>query len=286
MRAFLRYFLPVLLVISACNKQKPRDYTHAPEGYAYKLLALGDGPSIGAASGLVCEALIRTERDSVFFNSRYHAPKGFFIWFQNFSPASGKAQLAKTAVGDSLSLMIGKTCFFREYLDTLVPWFLAHDSMVKLDIRVLHELIAPPASLRQAPEGTEDRELYELKEIAAYLKKNYPGVQADKEGLYTLEYTSTQSERAEPGKRVRVVYNGFYLDGTPLDHGRQELEFSFGTPDQLIRGLNIVIGRLKKGETTKIIVPSRLAFGETGSTNGSVPPYTPLLYYVTLIDIK
>lgn len=286
MRAVLSYVVPVLLMISACKKQKPQDYTHAPEGYAYKLLAIGDGTSIGAAGGLVCEAMIRTEHDSVFFNSHYQAPKGFFIWFKNFSPASGKAQLLKMAAGDSLSLMIGKTCFFREYLDTLVPWFLDRDSMVKLDIRVLHDLIAPPASLVQTAGSPEDRELYELKEIDTYLRKNYPGVQVDKEGLYTLEYTSTQSERAEPGKRVRIVYNGFYLDGTPLDHGRQELEFSFGTPDQLIRGLNIVIGRLKKGETTKIIVPSRLAFGETGSTNGSVPPYTPLLYYVTLIDIK
>lgn len=286
MRAVLCYFLPVLLMISACKRHKPNAYTDAQEGYAYKLLAIGDGPSIGAASGLVCEAIIRTERDSVFFNSHYHAPRGFFIWFQDFSPASGKAQLAKVAGGDSLSLMIGKTCFFREYLDTLVPWFLGRDSMVKLDIRVLHELIAPPASLAQSTGSPEDRELHELKQIDNYLKKNYPGVQSDKEGLYTLEYTSTKLEVAEPGKRVRVVYNGFYLDGTPLDHGRQELEFSFGTPDQLIRGLNIVIGRLKKGETTKIIVPSRLAFGETGSTNGSVPPYTPLLYYVTLIDIK
>jgi FKBP-type peptidyl-prolyl cis-trans isomerase len=65
-----------------------------------------------------------------------------------------------------------------------------------------------------------------------------------------------------------------------------QLEFTYGTPDQLIKGLNIVIGTLKKGEFVKIIVPSRLAFGEKGSSNGSIQPYTPLVYNLKIIDIK
>ena len=74
--------------------------------------------------------------------------------------------------------------------------------------------------------------------------------------------------------------------GKPLDSTPQKIELIYGTPDQLIKGLNIVIGSLKKGEFSKIIVPSRLAFGELGSSNQLVQPYTPLVYNLTLIDIK
>ena len=111
-------------------------------------------------------------------------------------------------------------------------------------------------------------------------------VKADANGIYTLKKTTTSLEKVSIGKRVKVAYQGFFLDGKPVDLTEQNFEDIFGTPDQLNKGLNIVIGSLKKGETTKIIVPSRLAFGELVSSNGSVPPYTSLVYNIKIIDIK
>lgn len=274
------------LLMAACTKQPSDGYTVAAEGYAYKLLAIGDGrESAAQGEGILCDLVLRTAGDSVFFNSRYHAPEGFYIHLRHASRPSGKQHIASLTEGDSLSLMVGKTCFFREYFDTLVPGFLAKDSLVKLDLRIGRILREAPAAKAPTAE-IPDRELEELKEIDGYLKQHYPQVTADSYGLYILEHRKTTSVAVAAGKRIRVAYSGFFLNGSPVDNGHQQLEYIFGTPDQLVRGLNIVIGNLKKGETTKIIVPSRLAFGETGSTNGSIPPYTPLLYKLTLIDIK
>jgi len=282
----LCFTLLAALLLSACKGPAGNGYTQAPEGYAYKLLAIGDGRQCASETGaVVCEAVLRSGQDSIFFNSRYHAPQGFYIRLQGSSAASGKRHLAMLTEGDSLSLMVGKTCFFREYFDTLAPYFLSQDSLVKLDLKILRVLQTDTLPMA-ATSTREDRELDELQQIDGYLKQYYPHVKADAYGLYILEHHKTTAEAVGAGKRIRVAYSGFYLNGNPLDNGRQQLEFAFGTPDQLVKGLNIVIGNLKKGETTKIIVPSRLAFGETGSTNGSIPPYTPLLYNVTLIDIK
>lgn len=286
MNKFLWLCFTLLLILAACTDKPANGYTTATDGYAYKLLTIGDGKeSAASAEGVLCEAVLRSAHDSVFFNSRYHTPQGFYIRLRDATRASGKHRIAILTEGDSLSLMVGKTCFFREYFDTLVPGFLKQDSMVKLDLKITRILQKTPAP-GTTGSAVPDRELQELKEIDDYLQQHYPQVKADSYGLYILEHTTTASETVVPGKRVRVAYSGFYLNGSPLDNGRQQLEFVFGTPDQLIKGLNIVIGHLKKGETTKIIVPSRLAFGETGSTNGSIPPYTPLLYNLTLIDIK
>ena len=48
--------------------------------------------------------------------------------------------------------------------------------------------------------------------------------------------------------------------------------------------IHYVIKRLKKGQNAKIILPSRLAFGENGSSNGTIAPYTPLIYEIKIIE--
>ncbi len=129
------------LLFSACTGSPGKGYTEVPEGYSYKLLAIGDGRQCASGTGtIVCEAVLRSDHDSIFFNSRYHAPQGFYIRLGGSSPASGKQHLANLTEGDSLSLMVGKTCFFREYFDTLVPYFLLQDSVVKLDLKILRVL--------------------------------------------------------------------------------------------------------------------------------------------------
>lgn len=289
MARILWCFLPALCFLAACKESQHNGYTKSPQGYYYKLLALGDGKqNADMASTLFCNAVIRTQGDSVFFNSNYSTARGFYITLHPAGNLSGKQHFLKMTEGDSISLMVEKACFFREYFDTLVPYFLEKDSLVKLDVKILAVLKKDTgnASAKLSGDPAEDKELQELKEIDEYLKKYYPGVRADQNGIYTLEHSHTALEKAIPGKKARISYSGFYLNGNPVENGGQQLEFTLGTPDQLVKGLNIVIHTLKKGETTKIIVPSRLAFGESGSTNGSIPPYTPLLYNLTLIDIK
>ncbi len=191
--------------------------------------------------------------------------------------------------GDSTSLMVNKAVFFKEYFDTIAPQFCNKDSVVKMDVkirRILTEAESHALLQRSVSGRSEDKELEELKSIDDYLKHHHKDVTPDNHGIYILEHLKTVGKKAVSGDRIRIKYSGFYLDGKPVDNGGQQLEFTFGTPDQLVKGLNIVIGNLKKGETTKIIVPSRLAFGELGSSNGSIPPYTPLVYNITLIDIK
>jgi FKBP-type peptidyl-prolyl cis-trans isomerase FkpA len=282
--------LLVVCFFTTCQKPQNTGYTRDEQGYYYKLLAIGDGKqSADTASILFCSATVRTQKDSIFFNSSYAGAGGFYMTLHPSAQASGKHHFLKMTEGDSLSLMVEKTCFFKAYFDTLVPYFLVRDSLVKLDVKILSILNKKDfakATVKWINDPTEDKELQELKLVDEYLKKHYPGVTADENGVYILEHRHTDLEKALSGKKIKISYSGFYLNGNPVENGRQQLEFILGTPDQLIKGLNIVIHHLKKGETTKIIVPSRLAFGESGSTNGSIPPYTPLLYDLTLIDIK
>ncbi|MES2761221.1 MAG: FKBP-type peptidyl-prolyl cis-trans isomerase [Bacteroidota bacterium] len=285
-------FFLVLLFCFACKKQQQIDgYTRNSTGFYYKLLAIGDGNENPKNNQVVVlDAVMKTQSDSVFWDTRHDAMNGLYV-FINSQLLSGSCDhyFLKMVEGDSASFLIKPSVLFRNYFDTIIPDFCKNDSLVCLNVR-LNQIISKPEydalkhiALRH---GVEDTELQELQMIDHYLQQNYRSAKADANGIYLLQKTSTNQEKVAYGKKVKVVYQGLFLDGNPADREEQTIEYIYGTPDQLIKGLNIVIGSLKKGETTKIIVPSRLAFGESGSSNGSVPPYTSLVYNIKIIDIK
>lgn len=293
MRSKFAYFFMFLLLGFACSKSDLfNGYSIDSSGYYFKLISIGDGNESPLSDDVVVfEAVMRTQSDSIFWDTKHDAANGMFVSL-NTSNVKGSCEdyFSKMVEGDSVSFLLKPSVLFRYYFDTIVPSFCENDSLVKLDVKLIQIISkAEFESLKRNATGQdeeEDRELEELQIIDCYLLQNYKFVKADENGIYTLSKTSTYSEKVTGGKKVKVTFKGTFLDGKPIDKTEQSLEFIYGTPDQLIKGLNIVIGSLKKGETTKIIVPSRLAFGELGSSNGSIPPYTPLVYDIKIIDIK
>lgn len=290
-----RFFLLliVLFVSFACKRNEQfNGYTRDSEGYYYKLLVIGDGNESPVKDNVVVlEAVMKTQSDSVFWDTKHDASNGLFINLNsNKISGSCNAYFTKMAEGDSVSFLIKPSVLFRDYFDTIVPDFCLRDTLVRLDVKLTQIIsVAEFEAIKKNADGVddeEDTELLELQLIDCYLMQDYKFVKADENGIYTLNKTNTNLEKVTGGKRIKVAYKGSFLDGKPVDKTEQIIEFIYGTPDQLIKGLNIVIGSLKKGETTKIIVPSRLAFGELGSSNGSIPPYTPLVYNIKIIDIK
>jgi len=59
-----------------------------------------------------------------------------------------------------------------------------------------------------------------------------------------------------------------------------------GDTAQVITGLEIGIKKMREGGKAKIIIPSQLAFGENGSSTGIVPPYTSVIYEVTMLKVN
>jgi FKBP-type peptidyl-prolyl cis-trans isomerase FkpA len=43
---------------------------------------------------------------------------------------------------------------------------------------------------------------------------------------------------------------------------------------------------MKEGERSLFIIPSKLAFGENGSSTGIIPPFTSVIFEVELIEVK
>lgn len=105
---------------------------------------------------------------------------------------------------------------------------------------------------------------------------------------YILDSMADQGPRVQSGQLVTLAYTASFLDNgqvfdeqTAKDGG---LTFRLGDPGQVIKGLEIAAHLLpQQGGSGRFVFPSALAFGPSGSSSGIVPPWTPVLYRVTVL---
>ena len=132
----------------------------------------------------------------------------------------------------------------------------------------------------------EERKQLEIDDREAYIEKNNIEIEPTESGLYYLETKEGTGVQPKAGDKVKVHYQGDLLNGITFDSSWKRgtpIEFTLGT-GSVIKGWDEAIAMMKEGGTAKLIIPSNLAYGETG--NGSIQPYTTLLFYVELVDVE
>jgi FKBP-type peptidyl-prolyl cis-trans isomerase FkpA len=96
---------------------------------------------------------------------------------------------------------------------------------------------------------------------------------------------------AVTGKNVVVNYTGWLYDPTKTDGkglqfdtsiGATPLTFTIGS-GQVIQGFDRGVSGMKVGGARRIVVPPSLGYG--ASRNGSIPPFSTLVFEVELVEI-
>ena len=105
-------------------------------------------------------------------------------------------------------------------------------------------------------------------------------------GLYYIETAEGTGVQAAADDVVHVHYEGRYLSGGIFDSSWNRgtpIKFTLGT-GAVIAGWDEAIAMMKEGGTAKLVIPSDLAYGASGSA--SIPAYTTLVFYVELVDVE
>ena len=135
--------------------------------------------------------------------------------------------------------------------------------------------------LRAKREKEERRKQQELLDTVA---KGYEETQS---GLRYKILQSGEGNKATKGANVSVHYKGQLLDGTVFDSSykrKQPLEFSVGV-GQVIAGWDEGILLLKVGDKARFVIPSNLAYGQSGA-GGVIPPNATLIFDVELMGVN
>ena len=88
----------------------------------------------------------------------------------------------------------------------------------------------------------------------------------------------------KPGDYVKLKYVGKMLDGTVFDQSESDDPFVFRVGYRIvIQGWDKGIQKLPVGSKATLLVPANLAYGSSGL--GEIPPNTPLLFDLEVLDI-
>ncbi|MDP2388113.1 MAG: FKBP-type peptidyl-prolyl cis-trans isomerase [Bacteroidota bacterium] len=280
-----------LIGFYSCTKKELREdgFSVADNGLYYKLCEIGEGQKNPEEGDLVLlNVNFRTQKDSLFFDSRHNAWMGYFLKVDN-SKRGFQSYLDAMLEGDSLVFMVNSKVFFREVFDSELPFFSKNDTIVKAEIRLMAIMDSSEMNAYNYSKLLELKEnsVNEGEQILNFAKANWKEFDSIPEQLLFKKLISTKDSSVIEGKTVSIKYTGFFLDGRIFDNAQSSkpFDFTYGSQQQLLPGLQIALGVMHKGEIAKFILPSHLAFGEQGSS-GIVPPYAPLVYEVEVVDVK
>ena len=272
------------IVFFSCKRKEPvyfDGFSRNAGGLYYKLITIGDSKSkLQFLDDVSFSCNYKKSNDSVFFSSANE--KTFISVSDTLNANFFEWHLIKLSEGDSAEYLIKTKDFFRHYFQINTPEFCKNDSLIKVEVKI--NKIEKNKEIRAKNPNFP----IELKQITNYIKhKNITLLKEIPNSIFIIGHQNSLDYKVvSVGKSITVSYKGWFLNDSLIDIPLYPMQFIYGTPDQLLEGLNFVINGMHKGETKKIILPSHLAYGKSGSSNGAVPPYTPLVYEIKILEVK
>ena len=292
--------LAALLSLTACQDDDPSGVQTTPLGSRYTLFRTGSGPTPEAGDFVYFHAIMRTEGDSVLFNTRLGGGP---------APVIQAAADSIQEVGDVEDVLrymsVGDSAIVRVSLSEFGPQKppgMENDSVILYAIETTEILSQEEFNDRQAEEervAEEARNVVRAREpeMIAFANDVYQQYKAGSlenirelpSGLRYVIHEEGTGKEADPGMGVVVQYIGMLSsDGTVFD---QSFERGEGIPfplggGRVIRGWDEGIAELREGDRATLIIPSDLAYGEQGTPGGDIPPGSELLFYVELEEVQ
>lgn len=281
------YIILILLLNTACSSFRSDEFSELSPDLYFKLHSIGESKEkIYSGDYITVHLQYRTNTDSVFFEG-----KRKFRVLGPGGPGSIIPALLKMSEGDSASIKINTSNFFKYTLDSEVPGFLTSHSFIIIDIKV-NEIQSKTDFDREKLlfiKWVDEYHTSESKLIADYLNKKNIKLLPSESGLYFIPLRAGNKNKVQVGKRVWIHYTGRFLNGHFVDNSnslKNPVDYIFGTDMFLIEGLEEALGRMYEHEKALVILPSKLGFGSFGSADQIVPPYTTLIYELEVIKVE
>ena len=262
--------------------QTSYEYKTSPTGLRYKVFKNSTNDAKPVAGDWVSVDMRYTtkvkQKDSVLFDTKIQlkgTPARFQLTASEFKGDLYEGIMMLSPGDSGVFLVSADSLFMKTFRMAKRPDGIDSNSTVSFYVHLL--TADSPVKMQK------DEEI----SLQKYLKDNNVTVSPTASGVYLIESQKGEGIKIDTGCQVKFQFKVALIDGKQLfsSYERPEpIKFRFGKKVDT-RGMEEAIGLLKKGSKAKIIVPSKMAFGETG--RGSiVPPYSTLVYEVEILDVQ
>lgn len=294
-RDILFYFslLLLLFLVESCGNSPFPDFAETNNGLLYKIQDIGDGSKTANPNDYVtAQIVIKSEKDSILFDTRKMGINGA-ITFNLSAPEYNKDYREGyhyLSEGDSATFITDVHTLYVIKNRVKIPKGMNPESRIWIETRVL-KIRTPEEYARHVDEENkklEQGEFWEKQLLDRYIIDNGLTVTPISNGMYYVRVAEGVGSPLDSARVALVNYKGYFLNGRCFDsnYESQPFEYILGSEEQLLKGLEIGVRRMREGEKTKFIIPSHLAFGSSGSSTGIVPPFTTVIYEVELLKVQ
>ena len=116
------------------------------------------------------------------------------------------------------------------------------------------------------------------------MKKNNFVVDSLSTGVYYIIESIGTGAFVQAGNNITIGYTGQFLDGSTFDASSSYTYVHKGAYSRMIPGWEDAVEKLSKSGKGIFLIPSSQAYGSNGYM--VVPPYTPLLFEIEILDIQ
>ncbi len=293
------YFLISGLLLGFCGSvfaQYPAKTT--VKGARYQIADAHTGDRIKLNDVITFNLAIKTEKDSVLMSS-YQRGKPFTTQVQASQSVDDLMDIfPQLTVKDSVRILIPSDSLFKNREEQRPPFMAKGSSVVYLlKIEKVQSLDQAIAERKAAEEKIKTEE---AGKITQYLSTLNPPAKATASGLYYQITKPSAKAKPLPGDTLLVNYIGRTLDGKVFDTNLQDEAQKAGKlqPGRPYEAFQFVVKHgdvipgwdegfllLNAGSKARLIIPSKLAYGDRGA-GADIPPFSPLVFDVELLSIK
>jgi len=275
---FFKLVALVMMVAFAasCGSKYP-GFKKSDTGLYYKLYNVGKDtvkPKVKDWISMEYKLVVKSKgKDSTMIDSKKSQPGSPLRMKLPASDYKGDiyAGMRMLSVGDSGEFIVNADSLFKKtFKQPSRPKYVDSNSMARFIIHMISI---------DSPEALMKKEKDALDKFLADTKITTP---PQPSGLYYVEQKAGKGMKIDSGCQVTYNVKILLVDGKQV-FAKDSMKFVYGKrPD--MTGFLEGIKMMQKGGEARLILPSKLAFGENGYRE--IPPYTSIIYDVKVLDVK